>query len=73
MAAPSRYDAGKPLSSMASLGKPYPNQIFAALIWGSDRPKFGRPRVVGQADLHDRGNQALSRAILRDPRQLVQK
>ena len=23
-----------------NLGKPYPNQIFTALIWGSDRSKF---------------------------------
>lgn len=26
-----------------NLDKPYPNQIFTILIWGSDRPKFGRP------------------------------
>jgi hypothetical protein len=26
-----------------NLDKPYPNQIFTVLIWGSDRPKFGDP------------------------------
>jgi len=25
------------------LDKPYPNQIFSIVIWGSDRPKFGDP------------------------------
>jgi hypothetical protein len=26
-----------------NLDKPYPNQVFTILIWGSDRPKFGDP------------------------------
>ena len=26
-----------------NLDKPYPNQIFTILIWGSDLPKFGNP------------------------------
>jgi DNA/RNA endonuclease YhcR with UshA esterase domain len=26
-----------------NLDKPYPNQIFTLLIWGSDRSKFGEP------------------------------
>jgi len=26
-----------------NLDKPYPDQIFTILIWGSDRPKFGNP------------------------------
>jgi hypothetical protein len=26
-----------------NLDKPYPNQIFTILIWGSDRAKFGSP------------------------------
>jgi hypothetical protein len=26
-----------------NLDKPYPNQIFTVLIWGSDRGKFGNP------------------------------
>ena len=26
-----------------NLDKPYPDQVFTVLIWGSDRPKFGDP------------------------------
>jgi DNA/RNA endonuclease YhcR with UshA esterase domain len=26
-----------------NLDKPYPNQIFTVLIWGTNRPKFGDP------------------------------
>lgn len=26
-----------------NLDKPYPDQVFTILIWGSDRPKFGNP------------------------------
>lgn len=26
-----------------NLGKPYQDQIFTAVIWGDDRPKFGEP------------------------------
>jgi hypothetical protein len=26
-----------------NLDQPYPQHIFTALIWGSERPKFGRP------------------------------
>lgn len=29
-----------------NLDKPYPNQEFTVVIWGSDRPKFGVPEVV---------------------------
>jgi hypothetical protein len=29
-----------------NLDKPYPNQIFTVLIWGSDRPKFGDPEEM---------------------------
>lgn len=25
------------------LDRPYPNHIFTVVIWGKDRPKFGRP------------------------------
>ena len=31
------------------LDKPYPNQIFTVLIWGSDRPKFGDPEETYQS------------------------
>jgi hypothetical protein len=26
-----------------NVDKPYPNQVFTILIWGTDRPKFGTP------------------------------
>jgi hypothetical protein len=29
-----------------NLDKPYPDQIFTVLIWGSDRPKFGDPEAM---------------------------
>src|ERR1017187_3022019 len=29
--------------TFVNLDKPYPNQIFTILIWGSDLPKFGNP------------------------------
>jgi micrococcal nuclease len=29
-----------------NLDKPYPNQIFTVLIWGTDRPKFGDPEEL---------------------------
>jgi hypothetical protein len=29
-------------------GRPYPNETFAALIWGSERPKFGEPEITLQ-------------------------
>jgi hypothetical protein len=28
-----------------NLDRPYPQQVFTILIWGSDRPKFGTPEV----------------------------
>ena len=28
------------------LDRPYPNHIFTVVIWGKDRPKFGRPDVT---------------------------
>jgi DNA/RNA endonuclease YhcR with UshA esterase domain len=32
---------GRP--TFLNLDRPYPDQIFTVLIWGSDRPKFGQP------------------------------
>jgi DNA/RNA endonuclease YhcR with UshA esterase domain len=31
-----------------NLDKPYPDQVFTVLIWGSDRPKFGEPEQAYQ-------------------------
>lgn len=29
-----------------NLGRAYPNQEFTAVIWGEDRPKFGKPESL---------------------------
>lgn len=29
-----------------NLDQPYPSHIFTAVIWGSERPKFGQPEVM---------------------------
>jgi len=36
-----RSSHGSP--TFLNIDKPYPNQIFTVLIWGTDRPKFGAP------------------------------
>lgn len=42
--ASTRYsDRSKGQPTFLNLDEPYPKQIFTILIWGSDRPKFGRP------------------------------
>jgi DNA/RNA endonuclease YhcR with UshA esterase domain len=39
-----RYaESTKGQPTFLNLDKPYPNQIFTVLIWGSDRYKFGEP------------------------------
>jgi DNA/RNA endonuclease YhcR with UshA esterase domain len=61
-----------------NLGKPYPNQLFTAVIFGSDRPKFGTPEtfllekricVTGVIKVF-RGKPEI---ILTDPKQLNEK
>jgi len=58
------------------LGKPFPNQIFSAIIFGSDRSKFGTPEtsmrdksicVTGAIFLY----QGKPKVILHDPKQLT--
>ncbi len=34
------------IPTFINLDRAYPNQLFTALIWGSDRPKFGDPEVT---------------------------
>jgi hypothetical protein len=57
------------------LGKPFPNQIFSAIIFGSDRAKFGAPEtsmrdktvcVSGEIFLYE----GKPKIILHDPKQL---
>jgi DNA/RNA endonuclease YhcR with UshA esterase domain len=59
-------------------GKPFPNETFTAVIFGSDRKKFGAPEmalrdkqicVTGEIRLY-RGKPQI---ILRDPKQLSER
>jgi hypothetical protein len=38
--------SGKGQPTFVHFDEPYPDQIFTLVIWGSDRPKFGRPEVI---------------------------
>jgi hypothetical protein len=70
------YAAQAPMApTFLDLGKPYPNQIFTAVILGNDRSKFGMPEnsmrektvcVTGEIFLYQ-GNPEI---ILHDPTQL---
>jgi hypothetical protein len=60
------------------IGKPYPNQLFSAIIFGNDRPKFGVPEnsmrdrsvcITGEIFLY----QGAPKMILRDPKQLIER
>jgi hypothetical protein len=75
----SRFGALHPTEPIAetflNLDKSYPNQIFTAVIFGSDRPKFSTPEttlqgkrvcVTGTIQLY-RGAPEI---ILRDPTQI---
>lgn len=62
-----------------NIDAPYPRQIFTALIWGSDRPKFGNPErtyanrrvcVSGRIDIY----KGVPEIIVSDPNQIeIQK
>jgi hypothetical protein len=59
-----------------NLDRPYPNQVFTILFWGSDRPKFGTPettlmgkRVCATGTIKEyRGKPEI---VATDPRQLT--
>ena len=38
--------SGKGQPTFVHFDEPYPDQIFTLVIWGSDRPKFGRPEEI---------------------------
>ncbi|MGB7282588.1 MAG: hypothetical protein WBE13_10030 [Candidatus Acidiferrum sp.] len=71
-----RYAAsskGKP--TFLNLDKPYPDQVFPVLIWGSNRVKFGTPEadykdkkicVTGKITAYD----GLPEIIADDPKQI---
>jgi hypothetical protein len=41
--------SGKGQPTFIHFDEPYPDQIFTLVIWGSDRPKFGRPEEIYRA------------------------
>jgi DNA/RNA endonuclease YhcR with UshA esterase domain len=48
--ASTKYDAHlRSQPTFFDFGKPYPNQVFTAVIFGSDRAKFGTPETTLQA------------------------
>jgi hypothetical protein len=77
--ASTRYAAQAPAApTFLNFGKPYPNQIFTAVILGSDRKKFGAPEVslrdkpvcvTGEIFLY----QGAPEIALRDPAQLSER
>ena len=38
--------SGRGEPTFLNLDRPYPNQLFTVLIWGSDRDAFGQPEVA---------------------------
>jgi len=61
-----------------NLDKPYPDQIFTVVIWGSDRPKFGNPEakfsgkhicVSGRITMY----QGAPETVVHDPSQIATK
>ncbi len=73
-----KYDADlKSQPTFLDFEKPYPDQVFTAVIFGSDRSKFGNPetslrgkRVCVTGKIQDRSG--LPEIILNDPKQLTQ-
>jgi len=59
------------------LGKPYPDQVFTAVIYSADRDKFGTPRAMLQGKrvcVTDTVREYRGRLeiVLNDPSQLAQ-
>jgi len=71
-----KYDADlKSQPTFLDFEKPYPDQVFTVVIFGSDRGKFGKPetalrgkRVCVSGKIQSRDG--LPEIILNDPRQL---
>ena len=72
-----RYAAGtKGQPTYLNFDLPYPRQVFAVVIWGSDRPKFGTPEttLMGKRACATGTIQSFrgkAEIIATDPRQLV--
>jgi hypothetical protein len=76
--ASAKFDAGlRSQPTFLDFGKPYPDQVFAAVVFGGDRTKFGTPEaslrgkhvcVAGKI----RQKRGLPEIIISDPKQLMQ-
>jgi len=73
-----KYDADlRSQPTFLDFGKPYPDQVFTVVIFGSDRSKFASPvvalrgkRICVTGKIQDRSG--LPEIILNDPKQLSQ-
>lgn len=76
--ASAKYDADlKAQPTFLDFEKPYPDQVFTVVIFGSDRAKFGTPesslrgkQICVTGKIQDRSG--LPQMILNDPKQLTQ-
>ena len=67
---------GKP--TFLNLDEPYPKEIFTIVIWGNDRPKFGKPEsayqwkalcVSGMIESY----RGIPQIVAREPAQITEK
>src|ERR1700722_14894911 len=75
VASPSYLPQAPQSPTFLDLGKPFPNQIFSAIIFGTDRPKFGTPEIsMRDKSICVRGTiflyQGKPKMLLHDPKQL---
>jgi hypothetical protein len=75
--ASTKFDAHLPSQpTFLDFGKPYPDQSFTAVIFGTDRAKFGKPETVLQQKHvcvtgSIRNDQGKPEIVLTDPAQLT--
>jgi len=73
-----KFDADLPSQpTFLDFGKPYPDQVFTAVIFGGDRTKFGTPerslrgkRICVSGKIQEKNG--LPQIILNDPKQLTE-
>jgi hypothetical protein len=79
LVASATYAAQAPTApTFLNLDKPYPDQAFTAIIFGSDRPKFSEPDIsMSEKQVCVTGTIFLFQGkpviVVRDPNQLQQK
>jgi hypothetical protein len=73
-----KFDSDLPSQpTFLDFGKPYPDQVFTAVIFGSDRTKFGKPetalrgkQICVSGKIQEKNG--LPEIILNDPKQLIE-